>query len=74
MLILLLILFEGNTGHKKRMGQTHSGAEAEIRSSPERRQPNKGEWNIAPRGISWKGVKEMYCNWAVFVIYKPIKH
>lgn len=56
------------------MGQTHRGAEAEIRGSPERRQPNKGEWNIAPREISWKRVRETYWNWAVSVIYKPIKH
>lgn len=29
------------------MGQTHRDAEAEIRGSPERRQPNKGESNTA---------------------------
>lgn len=56
------------------MGQTHGGAEAEIRGSPGRRQPNRGEWNITPREISWNGVRETYWNWAVSVIYKPIKY
>lgn len=44
------------------MGQTHTGAEAEIRGSPERRQPNKGKSNTAPKKILWKGVKETYWN------------
>ena len=39
------------------MDQTHTCAEAEIRGSPERRQPDTGESNVAPRGIPWEGVK-----------------
>lgn len=42
------------------MGQTHTGTEAEITGSPERRQPNQGKSDIAPREIPWRGVKETY--------------
>lgn len=40
------------------MGQTHTGTEAETRGSPGRRQPNKGEPNIAPKEIPLEGLKE----------------